>query len=175
MRQIVLDIETTGISHSAGHRIVELACIELVGYKKTGLRFHHYINPEREVDFGAMKVHGLNAEFLSDKPKFTEIADSFVDFVRGAELIIHNAPFDVGFLENELKLVNRPPLTSFCSGVFDTLAMAREKHPRQKNNLDALCERYRIDNSGRDLHGALLDADLLAEVFLSMSGKRNLV
>lgn len=170
MRQIVLDTETTGMSHASGHRIVELACIELVGRKRTGIRFHHYINPERECDFHALKVHGLSSKFLADKPKFAEVVDSFVEFVRGAELVIHNASFDVGFLNSELKLAGMPPLDSVCAGVFDTLAFARQKHPGKKNNLDALCERYRIDNAHRDLHGALLDADLLAEVFLSMTG-----
>lgn len=169
MRQIVLDTETTGISHTSGHRIVELACIELVDRKKTGNRFHHYINPERESDFGALKVHGLSTKFLAGKPKFSEIVESFVEFVRGAELVIHNAPFDMGFLNSELKLAGMSTLDSICAGVCDTLQIARQKHPEEKNNLDALCVRYQVDNAHRDLHGALLDADLLAEVFLRMT------
>lgn len=169
MRQIVLDTETTGISPKSGHRVVELACVELIDGKKTGLHFHHYLNPEREIDFAALQVHGLSLEFLSDKPKFAEIVDSFLEFVRGSELVIHNAPFDMGFLNNELILVGLPSLDSVCDGVCDTLKLARQKHPEQKNNLDALCERYQVDHSHRDLHGALLDADLLAEVFISMT------
>jgi len=169
MRQIVLDTETTGISHASGHRIVELACIELVGRNKTGLHFHHYINPERECDLGALKVHGLSTQFLADKPKFVEIVDAFLEFVRGAELVIHNAPFDMGFINSELKLLGMPPLNSICASVCDTLPLARQKHPGKKNSLDALCVRYQVDNAHRDLHGALLDADLLAEVFLRMT------
>jgi DNA polymerase-3 subunit epsilon len=169
LRQIVLDTETTGISYTSGHRIVELACIELVDRKKTGNRFHHYINPERESDFGALRVHGLTPKFLADKPKFSQIVDPFVEFVRGAELVIHNAPFDMGFLNSELKLAGMSSLDSICAGVCDTLLIARQKHPAEKNNLDALCERYQVDNAHRHLHGALLDADLLAEVFLRMT------
>ena len=167
MRQIVLDTETTGLG--SGHRIVELACIELVDRKKTGHRFHHYINPEREIDWRAQEVHGIKIEFLSDKPRFSEIVGSFVDFIRDAELIIHNAPFDVGFINSELKLAGLLPLDSICTSVFDTLQLAKRMHPGQKTNLNALCERYQIDNSQRDLHGALIDADLLAEIYLIMT------
>lgn len=169
MRQIVLDTETTGISHTSGHRIVELACIELIDRKKTGNRFHHYINPERESDLGAVAVHGLSTQFLADKPKFAEVVEVFVEFVRDAELVIHNAPFDMGFLNSELKLLGMPPLDTICASVYDTLPLARQKHPGKKNSLDALCVRYQVDNAHRDLHGALLDADLLAEVFLRMT------
>lgn len=169
MRQIVLDTETTGLSPAEGHRIIELACIELVDRKKTGLRFHYYINPEREIDLGAAAAHGLSTEFLADKPKFAEIADSFVEFVRGAELVIHNAPFDIGFINSELKRLGMPSLDSICAGACDTLRIARQKHPGRKNNLNALCERYQVDNAHRDFHGALLDTDLLVEVFLRMT------
>lgn len=169
MRQIVLDTETTGLSPASGHRIIELACIELVDRKKTGLRFHHYINPERESDLGALKVHGLSTQFLADKQKFAEVVDAFVEFVRDAELVIHNAPFDMGFINSELKLLGMPSLDSICTSVCDTLPLARQKHPGKKNSLDALCVRYQVDNAHRDLHGALLDADLLAEVFLRMT------
>lgn len=171
MRQIVLDTETTGMSPASGDRIVELACIELIGRKRTGLRFHHYINPERESDFHALQVHGLSSQFLSDKPKFAEIVDPFVEFVRGAELVIHNAPFDMGFLNSELKLLGMSPIDSICASVCDTLPLARQKHPGKRNSLDALCKRYQVDNAHRDLHGALLDADLLAEVFLRMTNE----
>jgi DNA polymerase-3 subunit epsilon len=171
MRQIVLDTETTGLSPASGHRIVELACIELVDRKKTENRFHHYLNPERESDLGALKVHGLSTMFLADKPKFSEVVDSFVEFVRGAELVIHNAPFDMGFINSELKFLGMPPLNSICASVCDTLPLARQKHPGKKNSLDALCVRYQVDNAHRNLHGALLDADLLAEVFLRMTNE----
>lgn len=171
MRQIVLDTETTGLSSNTGHRIIELACIELIDRKKTGLRFHHYINPERKIDPRAQDVHGINVDFLSDKPKFAEIVGSFVDFIRDAELIIHNASFDVGFINNELKLAGMQPLDSICTSVFDTLPFARVKHSGQKNNLDALCGRYQIDNARRNLHGALLDAELLAEIYLAMTNE----
>jgi DNA polymerase-3 subunit epsilon len=171
LRQIVLDTETTGLSPTAGHRIVELACIELVDRKKTGNHFHHYINPEREIDGGALKVHGLSSTFLAGKPKFSEIVDSFVEFVRGAELVIHNAPFDMGFLNSELKLAGMSTLDSICADVCDTLPLARRKHPGKKNSLDALCLRYQVDNAHRNLHGALLDADLLAEVFIRMTNE----
>ena len=169
MRQIVLDTETTGISPKAGHRIIELACVELIDRKKTGRSFHHYTNPEREIDSGAQQVHGISVEFLSDKPRFAEVVGSFVDFIRDAELIIHNAPFDVGFINSEFTLAGMPPLDSICTGVFDTLQLAKQRHPGQKNNLDALCERYQIDNASRNFHGALLDADLLAEIYLTMT------
>ncbi len=171
MRQIVLDTETTGLEPSAGHRIIEIGCVELVNRKLTGRHYHQYINPEREVEQGAIEVHGITNEFLADKPVFSQIVDDFIDFVDGAQLVIHNAPFDVGFINHEFKLLNRqlPKLESRCS-ILDTLALARNKHPGQKNNLDALCKRYEIDNSQRDLHGALLDAEILADVYLIMTG-----
>lgn len=169
MRQVVLDTETTGLDFRLGDRIIEVACVELRNRKLTGQRFHRYINPEREVEAGALAVHGLSTEFLQDKPKFGEIVTQFLDFIQGAELVIHNAGFDVGFLNNELALSRQPPLDQCCCGVVDTLKLARELHPGRKNSLDALCERYEIDNSGRTLHGALLDAELLAEVYLAMT------
>lgn len=169
MRRIVLDTETTGLEYRLGDRVIEVGCVELVGRKLTGKRFHAYINPERPIDPGAQAIHGLTDEFLADKPKFAAIAAELVDFIRGAELVIHNASFDVGFLNNELSLLGMEPLASLCEGVVDTLRMARETHPGRKNNLDALCERYGVDNSGRQLHGALLDAELLAEVYLAMT------
>ncbi|KTC78232.1 DNA polymerase III subunit epsilon [Legionella brunensis] len=170
MRQVVLDTETTGIGHELGHRIIEIGCVELLDRKLTGNHFHVYINPQRAVDEGAFRVHGISNEFLQDKPLFKDIADEFVEFVKGAELIIHNAVFDVGFLDAELKLLNWPALINdFCS-VCDTLILAREKHPGQRNSLDALCKRYEIDNSNRTLHGALLDAEILASVYLAMTG-----
>ena len=169
MRQIVLDTETTGLDHRMGDRIIEIGCVELLNRKLTGQRFHRYLNPEREVEAGALAVHGLTNEFLHDKPKFDEVAAEFLDFIQGAELVIHNASFDVGFLNNELALSQAAPLEQCCAGVVDTLKLARELHPGRKNSLDALCERYAIDNSGRMLHGALLDAELLAEVYLAMT------
>ena len=169
MRQIVLDTETTGLDHRLGDRIIEIGCVELLNRKLTGQRFHRYFNPEREVEAGALAVHGLTNEFLHDKPKFAEVAAEFLDFIQGAELVIHNAGFDVGFLNNELALLRAAPLEQSCAGVVDTLRLARELHPGRKNSLDALCERYAIDNSGRMLHGALLDAELLAEVYLAMT------
>ena len=169
MRQIVLDTETTGLDHRMGDRIIEIGCVELLNRKLTGQRFHRYLNPEREVEAGALAVHGLTNEFLHDKPKFDEVAAEFLDFIQGAELVIHNAGFDVGFLNNELALSQAAPLEQCCAGVVDTLKLARELHPGRKNSLDALCERYAIDNSGRMLHGALLDAELLAEVYLAMT------
>lgn len=171
MRQIVLDTETTGLEPSQGHRIIEIGCVELVNRRLTKRHYHQYINPEREVDQGALEVHGLSNDFLSDKPVFDTIVDDFLAFVDGAELIIHNAPFDVGFIDSELKLVNHATkkITRLC-GVIDSLVLARKKHPGQKNNLDALCKRYSIDNSKRDLHGALLDAEILADVYLMMTG-----
>lgn len=176
MRQIVLDTETTGLDFRLGDRIIEIGCVELLNRKLTGQRFHRYVNPEREVEAGAMAVHGLSGEFLQDKPKFGEIVAEFLDFIHGAELVIHNAAFDVGFLDNELALLKRDPLGQACSGVVDTLKMARELHPGRRNSLDALCDRYAIDNSGRTLHGALLDAELLAEVYLAMTrGQESLI
>lgn len=169
MRQIVLDTETTGLEVSSGHRIIEIGCVELVNRKLTGNHFHQYINPEREIDQGAIEVHGITNDYLADKPVFERIASDFIDFVEGAELVIHNAPFDVGFLDAELKRVDIAPLESVCT-VIDTLVMARGRHPGQRNNLDALCQRYDVDNSQRDLHGALLDAEILADVYLAMTG-----
>jgi len=171
VRQIVLDTETTGLEASQGHRIIEIGCVELVNRKLTGNHFHQYIKPEREIDQGAIEVHGITNEFLDDKPLFARIAADFVEFIRGAELIIHNAPFDLGFLDAELQRIpgQYPAVRDMCA-VVDTLVMARAKHPGQRNNLDALCQRYDVDNSQRDLHGALLDAEILADVYLAMTG-----
>lgn len=169
MRQVILDTETTGLEYRLGDRVIEVGCVELADRKLTGRRFHRYINPEREIDAGAQAVHGLTNEFLADKPVFAGIVDELVDFIYGAELIIHNASFDVGFLNNELSLLNRGSLEGVCAGVIDTLRMARELRPGKRNSLDALCNEYGIDNSSRQLHGALLDAELLAEVYLSMT------
>jgi DNA polymerase-3 subunit epsilon len=171
MRQIVLDTETTGLEVSQGHRIIEIGCIELVNRRVTGNHWHYYVNPDRAVDSGAFEVHGISNEFLQDKPRFAELAEEFHSYVAGAELVIHNAPFDVGFLDHELALLESPiaPLGTSCS-ILDTLLLARQKHPGQKNNLDALCKRYGIDNSNRSLHGALLDARILADVYLAMTG-----
>ncbi len=171
MRQIVLDTETTGLDPSDGHRIIEIGCVELVNRRITGNTYHQYIQPDREIDAGAMEVHGISNEFLDDKPRFADIADEFIEFIRGAELVIHNAPFDVGFIDHEFVLLENGTgrVTDHC-GVVDTLAMARRQHPGQRNNLDALCRRYEIDNSQRDLHGALLDAEILADVYLAMTG-----
>jgi len=171
MRQIVLDTETTGLEVSQGHRIIEIGCIELVNRRVTGNHWHHYVNTDREIDSGAFEVHGISKDFLQDKPRFADLAEDFVSYVAGAELVIHNAAFDVGFLDNELALLDPPlaPLQDLCT-VLDTLLLARQKHPGQKNNLDALCKRYDIDNSHRSLHGALLDARILADVYLAMTG-----
>lgn len=169
MRQIFLDTETTGLSPALGHRIIEIAAVEMVNRRLTGKHFHCYLNPEREIDAGAQQVHGISLEFLQDKPKFTEIAQEFLDFIRGGELIIHNAPFDVGFLNHELSLLNQAAIERACANVIDTLRLAKELHPGQKNNLDALCRRYAVDNSNRTLHGALLDAELLADVYIAMT------
>ncbi len=169
MRQIVLDTETTGLDPKQGHRIIEVAAIELNGRYVSERSFHRYINPEREIDAGAAEVHGLTLERLQNEPKFAEIAPALLEFIRGAELIIHNAPFDVGFLNKELELAGLPKLDSHCPGVIDTLKLAKELHPGKKNNLDALCDRYQVDNSRRTLHGALLDTELLAEVYLAMT------
>ncbi len=171
MRQIVLDTETTGLEPRQGHRIIEIGCVELVNRRLTGRHYHQYINPERQVEDGAIEVHGITNEFLADKPVFSQIVDEFIDFVAGAELVIHNAPFDVGFIDHELKLLggDRGKVADLCS-VVDTLVMARQKHPGQRNSLDALCQRYAVDNSQRDLHGALLDAEILADVYLLMTG-----
>lgn len=170
MRQIVLDTETTGLEPRAGHRIIEIGAVEIVKRRLTGRHYHQYINPEREIDEGAQEVHGISLESLQDKPLFADIAEEFIDFVSGAELVIHNAPFDVGFLDNELALLgHKARINGICS-VVDSLVLARQKHPGQKNNLDALCKRYDVDNSQRDLHGALLDAEILADVYLVMTG-----
>ena len=168
MRRIVLDTETTGLAPEEGHRIIEVAGLELSGRRPTGRHFHRFVNPERLIDLGATQVHGLTAEDLLDKPKFADIAEEFLEFVDGCELLIHNAAFDVAFLNAELARLARPALESVCT-VTDTLTMARELHPGKKNSLDALCERYAVDRSGRTLHGALLDAQLLADVWLAMT------
>ena len=170
-RQIVLDTETTGLEPSQGHRIIEIGCVELVARKLTGNYYHQYIQPEREIDQGALEVHGIRNDFLADKPVFSEIVDEFLAFVDGSELIIHNAPFDIGFLDNELMLAASKvkKMSKICS-IVDSLVLARSKHPGQKNNLDALCKRYAVDNAKRELHGALLDAEILADVYLMMTG-----
>lgn len=173
MRQIVLDTETTGLDPRHGHRIIEVACIEMENRRLTGRHLHKYINPERDIDEGAQAVHGITLEFLADKPKFVDIVDEFLEFINGAELVIHNAPFDLGFLNAELRRLDRVPVETICNGVTDTLRMAKDLHPGKRNSLDALCERYEIDNSQRTLHGALLDTELLAEVFLSMTRGQN--
>lgn len=167
-RRIVLDTETTGLEPSLGHRVIEIACVELFGRRPTGRNFHRYLNPDREIDIGAIQVHGLTNDFLADKPRFADVAEEFLEFVEGAELLIHNAPFDVGFLDAELALAGKPGIRTSCR-VTDTLTLAREMHPGKRNSLDALCERYQVDNSGRSLHGALLDAQLLADVWLAMT------
>nr|WP_255312772.1 DNA polymerase III subunit epsilon [Pseudomonas jinjuensis] len=169
---VVLDTETTGMPVTDGHRIIEIGCVELEGRRLTGRHFHVYLQPDREVDEGAIAVHGITNEYLKDKPRFREVADEFFEFIAGAQLIIHNAAFDVGFINNEFALLGqqeRAEVSDYCS-VLDTLLMARERHPGQRNNLDALCKRYGVDNSGRDLHGALLDAEILADVYLAMTG-----
>lgn len=169
MRQIILDTETTGLEPANGHRILEIAGVELVNRRPTGNDFHRYVNPERDSEEGALQIHGLTGEFLADKPRFREIVDELLDYVNGAELIIHNAPFDVAFLNHELNLLDRKAIAEYCPGIVDTLRMARDLHPGKKNNLDALCERYQVDNSARTRHDALLDARLLAEVYLAMT------
>ncbi len=169
MRQIILDTETTGLDPSLGHRIIEIAAVEIVNRRFTDRHYHQYVNPEREIEAGAIEVHGITVEFLQDKPKMREVAKEFLDFVSGAELIIHNAPFDVGFLDHELALLNLKPIGDYCPLITDTLKMAKGLHPGKRNSLDALSERYQIDNSARTLHGALLDARLLAEVYLAMT------
>ena len=170
-RIVVLDTETTGLNPQEGHRIIEIGCVEVFKRRLTGKRFHVYINPDRIIDEGAIAVHGITNQFLDDKPYFAQIADDFISFIKDAELVIHNAPFDVGFINNELsRLNNQSGTVKDYSEVFDTLAFARKKHPGQRNSLAALCKRYGIDNSHRDLHGALLDAEILADVFLLMTG-----
>ncbi len=171
MRQIVLDTETTGLDPRQGHRIIEIGALELVDRQLTGRQYHVYINPEREIEQGALEVHGITEEFLRDKPRFAEISDDLMTFVDGAELLIHNAPFDIGFIDNELSLTGHEhsSITAIAS-VLDTLELARDLHPGQRNNLDALCKRYEVDNTSRTLHGALLDAEILADVYLAMTG-----
>jgi DNA polymerase-3 subunit epsilon len=171
VRQVVLDTETTGLSPELGHRILEIGCVEIVDRKLTRRHYHQYINPQREIDDGALEVHGITQEFLKDKPVFKDIFNPFLEYVKGAELIIHNAPFDVGFINREMRLISPQlgKITDYCS-IVDSLEVARNKHPGQKNNLNALCKRYMVDNSQRDLHGALLDSEILADVYLLMTG-----
>ncbi|MBI3044572.1 MAG: DNA polymerase III subunit epsilon [Betaproteobacteria bacterium] len=176
MRQIVLDTETTGLEPELGHRIIEIAGVELVNRRFTGNDFHRYFNPGRESEAGALQVHGLTAEFLADKPEFRDVAAELLDYLSGGELVIHNSAFDVAFLNRELDLADLKPVTEYCASVVDTLRLARELHPGKRNGLDALCERYQVDNSARTLHGAMLDARLLAEVYLAMTrGQESLV
>ena len=172
MRQIVLDTETTGIDPKEGHRIIEIGCVELVNRRLTGNHFHVYINPGRHIEQEAIEVHGITNEFLADKPTFSQVAQEFVSFIKGAQLVIHNAPFDVGFMDHEFKMEASTSgvITSKICDVLDTLTLARQMHPGQKNNLDALCRRYGIDNSHREKHGALLDSEILADVYLMMTG-----
>lgn len=169
MRQIVLDTETTGLSAEGGDRIIELGCVELFARKLTGNNLHFYFNPERDSHEDALKVHGISNEFLRDKPKFAQLSQEILDYLADAELIIHNAAFDVGFLNKELERVGKKPLKAYVSGVIDTLAMAKEMFPGKRNSLDSLCDRLEVDNSGRTLHGALLDAELLADVYINMT------
>ncbi len=175
MRQIVLDTETTGLEPKQGHRIIEIGCVEMIDRKLTGNHYHQYINPQRDIDAGAIEVHGISNDFLTDKPLFIDIVDDFLQYINGAELVIHNAPFDVGFINHELELAEKETATTYqrvadiCT-ILDTLLLARRLHPGQKNNLDALCKRYGTDNSHRDLHGALLDAEILSDVYLLMTG-----
>ena len=171
MRQIVLDTETTGLSTSQGHRIIEIGCIEMVNRRLTGREFHRFLNPDRDIDEGAEAVHGISREQLETEPRFPEVVDEFIEFVKDAELVIHNADFDVGFLDHELRRMKhqRPKITDHCT-VLDTLTLAREIHPGQRNSLDALCKRYEVDASKRDVHGALIDSELLARVYLAMTG-----
>jgi DNA polymerase-3 subunit epsilon len=168
-RQIILDTETTGLNARLGDRILEIGCVELLNRRMTDNHFHRYVNPERDSEEGALKVHGITSDFLADKPKFHEVAQDLLRYVEGAEVIIHNAAFDVEFLDAELGRLNLPPFAKHCAGIFDTLKFARELHPGKRNSLDALCERYQIDNSHRTLHGALLDASLLADVYIAMT------
>ena len=171
-RQIILDTETTGLDFKTGHRVIEIGCIEIVNRKFTGNEYHTYINPERESDEGALRVHGLTTEFLSDKPRFSEIYKEFIDFIKDSELLIHNAEFDIGFLDNEIRLVSKDlnPIDEEVFKITDTLQIAREKHPGQRNSLDALVNRYEINGYDRELHGALLDSKILGDVYLSMTG-----
>ena len=176
VRQIVLDTETTGLEPEQGHRIIEIGCVEMMERRLTGNNFHQYLQPDRQIDAAAIEVHGITNEFLADKPRFQEVARDFLEYVRGAELIIHNAPFDVGFLDHELAMTPDAPvkIADLCQ-VTDTLVMAKRMHPGQRNSLDALCKRYAIDNSHRELHGALLDAEILADVYLRMTGGQALL
>ncbi|MFP4061241.1 MAG: DNA polymerase III subunit epsilon [Halochromatium sp.] len=171
MRQLVLDTETTGLDPSEGHRIIEIGCVEMVERRLTKANFHRYLQPDREIDAGAVAVHGISNAFLADQPRFADIAEALIDYLRGAELVIHNAAFDLGFLNHELRQwrADAPRIEDLCS-VVDTLALARQRHPGQRNSLDALCRRYEIDNAHRELHGALLDAEILADVYLAMTG-----
>jgi DNA polymerase-3 subunit epsilon len=173
MRQIVLDTETTGLNPRTGDRVIEIGCVEIFNRKLTGNNFHRYINPERDSDEAALAVHGLTTEFLRDKPKFHEVAAELREFVQDAEVIIHNAPFDLGFLNHEFQRLGLPSFVSHCSGVIDTLVNAKEMHPGKRNSLDALCDRYGVSNAHRKLHGALLDSELLADVYLSMTRGQN--
>ncbi|WP_246797400.1 DNA polymerase III subunit epsilon [Burkholderia perseverans] len=176
MRQIILDTETTGLNARNGDRIIEIGCVEMLNRRLTGNNLHFYVNPERDSDPGALAVHGLTTAFLSDKPKFAEIAEALRDFVRGGELIIHNAPFDIGFIDAEFERLGMPPLLEHCDGVIDTLVQAKSMFPGKRNSLDALCDRFGISNAHRTLHGALLDSELLAEVYLAMTrGQESLV
>ena len=170
MRQIVLDTETTGLEPAHGHRVIEIGCVELLNRRITGRTFHRYLNPERDIDAAALAVHGISREALADQPRFAEIADALLEFLEGAEIVAHNASFDVGFLDAELERCGRALKLAERCPVLDTLALAREMHPGQRNSLDALCKRYKVDNTGRELHGALLDARILAEVYLAMTG-----
>lgn len=169
MRQVVLDTETTGIGAEKGHRIIEIGCVELIDRKLTGRHYHQYVNPQRSSDEEAVGVHGITDEFLADKPVFAQVAQAFYEFIEGAELVIHNAPFDIGFMDAEFRRLNMPMTNTYCT-VLDTLVMARDMRPGQRNSLDALCKSYGIDNSHRELHGALLDAEILADVYLMMTG-----
>jgi len=169
MRQIFLDTETTGLSAENGDRVIEIGCVELLHRKLTGNNLHFYLNPERDSHEDALRVHGITNEFLKDKPKFAEVVDQFLEYIEGAEVIIHNAPFDVGFLNKELELQGRKPFTSYVEAITDTLVMAKEMFPGKRNSLDSLCDRLEVDNSGRTLHGALLDAELLADVYINMT------
>ena len=171
MRQVVLDTETTGLEVAKGHRIIEIGCVELLNRRRTDRTYHQYVRPEREIDEAAEEVHGISADMLKDKPVFAEVAEDFVNFISGAELVIHNAEFDVGFLDHEFRLAGLDSTdVNGCCAVVDTLPLARQLHPGQRNSLDALCKRYSVDNSGRDFHGALLDAQLLTDVYLAMTG-----
>jgi DNA polymerase-3 subunit epsilon len=169
MRQIFLDTETTGLSAENGDRVIEIGCVELLHRKLTGNNLHFYLNPERDSHEDALRVHGITNEFLKDKPKFAEVVDQFLEYIEGAEIIIHNAPFDIGFLNKELELQGRKPFTTYVDGITDTLVMAKEMFPGKRNSLDSLCDRLEVDNSGRTLHGALLDAELLADVYINMT------